>query len=69
MAKDKIEIISMGKSPVHEEMEWLAVYEFICKQVVSAFGVPPELLTPSNKGLQSPLKPAVGRTKPRRKGI
>ena len=48
MAKDEFEIIPMGKSPVHEAVEWLAMYEFLCKQVAAAFGVPPELLMPSN---------------------
>jgi len=55
MAKDEFEIIPMGKSPVHEAVEWLAMYEFLCKQIASAFGIPLELLTPSNTGLQTDM--------------
>lgn len=48
MSDEKNEIIPIGKSPVHETMEWAIMYELLCKQVASAFGVSPELLAPSN---------------------
>lgn len=48
---DEIEIIPMGKSPVHEAIELLAYIEWIEKQICIAFGVPEEYLkqTKENK--------------------
>ena len=69
MAEDKIEIIPMGKSPVHEAMEWLVMYELLCKQVASAFGVPPELLTPSNTACTRSAKVEAQKGKPKSKKV